>query len=132
LKKTHLTVNRIFFDGGSLAVFLIDSWVPVKGKDEENERIVKEILQYGARHPEASKYVMSLRYFKQSIGGKPPGRRVLITEFKDLSDMEAFFKEIRNEPEWQKISREWRNVMDQTTVETMIWNDQHRKLWMEK
>jgi hypothetical protein len=115
-----------------LAVFLIDTWVPVKDGDEENERIVKEILQYGAKHPEVPKYVMSLRYFKQSIGGNPPGRRVLITEFKDLSDLEAFFKEIRNEPEWQKISHEWRNIMDQTTVETMIWNEQHRKLWTEK
>jgi hypothetical protein len=120
------------FDGGSLAVFLIDSWVPVKGGDEENERIVKEILQYGAKHPGISKYVISLRYFKQSIGGKPPGRRVLITEFKSLADMEAFFKEIRNEPEWQKIYYEWQNVIDQTTVETVIWNDQHRKLWIEK
>lgn len=115
-----------------MAVFLIDTWVPFKNRDEGNERIVKRILQYGAKHPEVSKYVMSLRYFKQSIGGNPPGRRVLITEFKSLSDMDAFFKEIQNEPEWQKISHEWKNVMDQTTVETMIWNDQHRKLWTEK
>jgi len=43
-------------------------WVPVKNRDEENERIVRKILQYGAKHPEVSKYVMSLRYFKQSIG----------------------------------------------------------------
>jgi len=85
-----------------LAIFLLDTWVPAKDKEKENEEVVRKVLQYGAKHPEVWKYVMSLRYFKQSIGGKPSGRRVLMTEFKSLSDMDAFFKEIQSEPEWQR------------------------------
>ena len=115
-----------------MGIFLVDTWVPARGKEKENEEVVKKILQYGAKHSEVSKCVKSLRCFKQSIGGKPPGRWVLVTEFKSLSDMDAFFNDIQNDPEWQKISLEWKDVMDQATVETMIWNDHSRKLWTEK
>lgn len=114
-----------------MAIFLLDTWVPEKGKENENEQIVKKILQYGAKHPEVFKYVRSLRYFRQSIGGTPPGRRVLITEFNSLSDMDTFFREVQKDPEWQKISLEWKDVMDQTTVETMVWNALNRELWTE-
>jgi hypothetical protein len=107
-------------------------WVPAKDKEKENEQIVKKILQYGSKHPNISKYVKSLRYFKQGIGGKPPGRRVLITEFATLSDMETFFKKLQNEMEWQRLRQEWTDVMDKNTVETMLWNDQERELWIEK
>lgn len=115
-----------------MAIFLLDTWVPVKGKEKENEEVVKRVLQYGAEHPDISKYVKSLRYFKQSIGGKPPGRRVLITEFASLRDMDKFFNKLGKETKWQEIIQEWRDVMEQTTVETLLWNDQHRKLWTEK
>lgn len=115
-----------------LSIFLIDTWVHVKGKRKENEEVVKKILQYGARHPDISKYVESLRYFKHSIGGKPAGRRVLITEFTSLTDMDRFFNKLRKEKEWQKIAQEWAEVMDSSTVESQLWNDQFRNLWVEK
>jgi len=94
--------------------------------------VVNKILQYGTKHPDISKYVKSLRYFKHGIGGKPPGRRVLITEFSSLSDMENFFERLKNEVEWQKLKQKWADVMEQTTVETLLWTDQHRELWTEK
>jgi len=115
-----------------LAIFLLDTWFPVKGKEKENEEVVKKILQYRVKHPDISKYVKSLRYFRHSIGGKPPGRRVLITEFASLSGMDTFFNKLGKETGWQEIIREWRDVMEQTTVETLLWNDLHRKLWTEK
>ncbi|MGQ9507452.1 MAG: hypothetical protein ACUVTB_06320 [Candidatus Bathycorpusculaceae bacterium] len=115
-----------------MAIFLLDTWVPIKGKEKENEQIAKKILQYGSKHPDISKYAKSLRYFKQGIGGKPPGRCVLITEFSSLSDMEKFFTKLQNEIEWQKLRQEWADVMDKNTVETMIWNDKERELWTEK
>ena len=94
--------------------------------------MVNKILQYGTKHPDISKHVKSLRYFKHGIGGKPPGRRVLITEFASLSDMDTFFNKLRKETEWQKIMQDWTDVMEQTTVETLLWSDQHRELWTEK
>lgn len=114
-----------------LAIFLLDTWVPAKGKEKDNEEVVKKILQYGATHADISKYVKSLRYFRHGIGGRPPGRRVLITEFASLSDMDTFFNKLGKETEWREITQEWRDVMEQTTVETLLWNDQHRKLWTE-
>jgi len=59
-----------------MAVFLLDTWTVVKGKKMENEEVVRQILQYGSKHHEAFKLVKSLRCFRQSIGGKPPGRFV--------------------------------------------------------
>jgi len=115
-----------------LAIFLLDTWVPAKGKEKENEEVVRKILQYGATHADISKYVKSLRYFRHGIGGRPPGKRVLMTEFASLSDMDIFFDKLGKETEWQEIIQEWRDVMEQTTLETLLWNDQHRKLWTEK
>jgi hypothetical protein len=115
-----------------LAIFLLDTWVPAKGKEKENEEVAKKILQYGATHADISKNVKSLRYFRHGIGGSPPGRRVLITEFASLSDMDTFFKKLGKETEWREIIQEWRDVTEQTTTETLLWNDQHRKLWTEK
>lgn len=115
-----------------MAIFLLDTWVPLKGKEKDNEEVVKKILQYGAKHLDIAKHVKSLRCFKQSVGGKPPGKYVLITEFLNLAEMEKFFVKLGEEAEWQKIRQEWNEVIDPSTVETQLWNDQHRELWTEK
>jgi len=46
--------------------------------------------------------------------------------------MENFFERLKNEVEWQKLKQKWADVMEQTTVETLLWTDQHRELWTEK
>jgi hypothetical protein len=46
--------------------------------------------------------------------------------------MDTFFKKLGKETEWREIIQEWRDVTEQTTIETLLWNDQHRKLWTEK
>jgi hypothetical protein len=45
--------------------------------------------------------------------------------------MDKFFKKLQKETEWKKIVQEWTDVMEPATVETLIWNDQHRRLWTE-
>jgi len=77
-----------------MAVFLLDMWTVAKGKEAENEEVVRQILQYGGTHPETFNLVKSLRCFRQSIGGKPPGKFVLVTEFASLHDMEDFSKRL--------------------------------------
>ena len=74
-----------------MAIFLLDMWMSLKGKRKENDEVVEKILQFGEKHPKISKHVKSLRYFKQGIGGKPAGRRVLITEFASLTEMDRLF-----------------------------------------
>ena len=71
---------------------MLDMWTVAKGKEVENEEVVRQILQYGGNHPEAFSLVKSLRCFRQSLGGKPPGKFVLVTEFASLHDMEEFFQ----------------------------------------
>jgi hypothetical protein len=115
-----------------MAVFLLDMWTVAKGKEAENEEVVRQILQYGGTHPEAFNLVKSLRCFRQSIGGKPPGKFVLVTEFASLHDMEEFFKKIREDSEWRKIERKWRSVMEQAFSESLLWVDAFRELWTEK
>jgi len=115
-----------------MAVFLLDMWTVAKGKEAENEEVVRQILQYGGTHPEAFNLVKSLRCFKQSIGGKPPGKFVLVTEFASLHDMEEFFKRIKDDSEWRKIERKWRSVMEQAFSESLLWTDVFRELWTEK
>jgi hypothetical protein len=115
-----------------MAVFLLDTWTVVKGKEMDNEEVVKQILQYSSKHPEAFKLVKSLRCFRQSIGGKPPGRFVLVTEFESLYAMEEFFKKIKGDSEWRKIERKWKEVMDSTSIESLLWADAFREFWKEK
>jgi hypothetical protein len=87
-----------------MAVFLLDTWTVVKGKEMDNEEVVKQILQYSSKHPEAFKLVKSLHCFRQSIGGKPPGRFVLVTEFESLYAMEEFSKRLRETANGEKLS----------------------------
>ena len=115
-----------------MAIFLLDMWMPLKDKRKENEEVVKKILQFGEKHPEISKHVKSLRYFKQGIGAKPAEKRVLITEFASLTEMDKFFHKLRKNKEWQKIAQQWSAVMDPNTVQSVLWNDQLRELWTEK
>lgn len=115
-----------------MAVFLIDMWTVVRGKEAENEEVVQQVLQYGNKHPEAFKPVKSLRCFRQSIGGKPPGKIVLVTEFASLHEMEEFFKKIREDSEWRKIERKWKGVMEHAFSESLLWVDVFRELWKEK
>ncbi|MEM2366766.1 MAG: hypothetical protein QXQ50_00840 [Candidatus Bathyarchaeia archaeon] len=115
-----------------MAIFLLDMWTVVKGKEAENEDIVKQILQYGSKHPETFKLIRSLRCFRQSIGGKPPGKYVLMHEFADLHDMEEFFKKIKEDNEWRKIERKWRDAIEQASLESLLWTDAFRELWKEK
>lgn len=61
-----------------MAIFLLDMWMSLKGKRKENYEVVEKILQFGEKHPKISKHVKSVRYFKQGIGGKSAGARVLI------------------------------------------------------
>ena len=88
-----------------MTIFLLDTWMPLKGKRKENDEVVEKILQFGEKHPEISKHAKSVRYFKQGIGGKPAGRRVLITEFASLTEMDRFFRKLRKNKDWQKIAQ---------------------------
>ncbi len=115
-----------------MAFFLLDMWTVIKGKEAENEDVVRQILQYGTKHSEAFKLVKSLRCFRQSIGGKPPGKFVLVTEFASLHDMEEFFKKIKEDGEWRRIERKWKDVMDPASSESLLWTDAFRELWTEK
>ena len=115
-----------------MAIFLLDMWMPLKGKCKENDEVVERILQFGEKHPKISKYVKSLRYFKQGIGGKPAGRRVLITEFASLTEMDRFFRKLQKNKDWQKIAQKWSEVMNPNTVQSVLWHDQLRDLWTEK
>ena len=74
-----------------MVIFLLDMWMPLKGKRKENDEVAEKILRFGEKHPKTSKHVKSLRYFKHGIGGKPAGRRVLITEFASLTEMDRLF-----------------------------------------
>ncbi|MEM3731369.1 MAG: hypothetical protein QW667_05090 [Candidatus Bathyarchaeia archaeon] len=114
-----------------MAVFEIETWLVREGKLKEQESIMKNIFEYGKRHPEISKYVKSLRFFRQGIGGKPVGRFVLITEFESLADMEKFYKLLQKDAEWLKIKEKWMSIINLNSMHVSLWNDQLRNLWIE-
>lgn len=93
---------------------------------------MREIFEYGKRHPETSSYVKSLRFSRQGIGGSPVGKFVLITEFESLADMEKFYSFLEKDEEWLKIKEKLSSIMDVNTMHVALWNDQLRDLWMEK
>jgi hypothetical protein len=115
-----------------MTIFEVDSWVACRGRRKEQEAIMREIFEYGKTHPETSSYVKSLRFFRQCIGGSPVGRFVLITEFESLAEMEKFYSILDKDSEWQRIKEKWSSVIDLNTMHVAIWNDQLRKLWVEK
>lgn len=114
-----------------MAVFEVDTWLMCKGKRKEQEVIMKEIFEYGKKHLEISKYVKSLRFFRQGIGGNPVGRFVLITEFESLADMERFYNLLEKDAEWLKIKERWISLIDLNTMNVSLWNDQLRDFWQK-
>jgi len=115
-----------------MAIFEVDSWIVCKGKQKEQEEIMREVFNYGKKHPEISKYVKSLRFFRQGIGGTPVGRYVLITEFKSLAEMEKFYSILEKDEEWLKIKKKWDSIIDLKTMNVALWSDKVRELWVEK
>ena len=84
------------------------------------------------RHPNISRYVKSLRVFRQGIGGDLIGRMVIITEFQSLTEMEEFYELLNKDEEWTKIKKEWASVIDMSTMQVSLWNDRLGDLWIEK
>lgn len=114
-----------------MAVFELDMWVVSQGKRNEQELIMKEIFEYGSKHPEVSAHVKCLRFFRQGIGGTPVGRFVLMTEFESMAAMERFYSIIEKDEEWLAIKKRWSSVVDMNTMHVVLWNDQLRDLWKE-
>jgi hypothetical protein len=115
-----------------VAVFEVDSYVIIQGKEDEHERVLRKIFEYGKKHPDISKYVKSLRVFRQGIGGDPVGRIMMITEFQSLTDMEKFYELLNRDREWIRKRKEWASVIDMNTMRVNLWNDRLRDLWIEK
>ncbi|MEM2643123.1 MAG: hypothetical protein QXO34_03155 [Candidatus Bathyarchaeia archaeon] len=46
--------------------------------------------------------------------------------------MEEFFKKIKEDNEWRKIERKWRDAIEQASLESLLWTDAFRELWKEK
>jgi hypothetical protein len=115
-----------------MAVFEVDSYVLTENSQMKHEKIVQKIFDYGKKHPEVSKYVKSLRFFRQGIGGEPVGRFVLMTEFECLSNMEKFYTLLNKDEQWQRIKKDWASVIDSKTMNVSLWNDRLRNRWVEK
>lgn len=106
-----------------MVIFEVETWLLREGKNQRTEATMKEIFEYGKKHPEISRYVKSLRFFRQGIGGKPVGRFVLITEFESLADMERFYKLLEKDTDWLKIKEKWLSVIDSNSMNGSLWND---------
>ncbi len=114
-----------------MAVFEVDTYVVAQSLLDKHEKVVKRIFDYGQRHLDISKYVKSLRLFRQGVGGDPVGKVVLITEFASLSEMEKFYYLLSKDADWLKIKKQWKSVIDLKTMHVSLWKDQLRDLWVE-
>jgi len=115
-----------------MAVFEVNTYVVIHGKESEHELILKEIFDYGRKHPEISKHVKSLRVFRQGVGGSPIGRFVLMTEFENLCEMEVFYTKLNKDKDWLKIREKWISVIDLGSMYVSLWIDRLRDFWVER
>ncbi|WP_447931850.1 hypothetical protein [Sphingopyxis fribergensis] len=117
-----------------MAIFEVESWFPLQGKEAEHEAAMKDFLQWVNAHRSLFKEWKSLRYFIREIAGSSSGRHFIVWEYDDLASFEAYKKRRKDYSgeyaEYKLHDPYHLGVMDHRNMELEIWYEDHRSLWL--
>jgi hypothetical protein len=118
-----------------MAIFEVESWLVVEGKEEEHRSAMRQWLAWVRDHRELFQEWKSVRYFNKYVSGEQSGRHVVLWEYENLAAFESYkkkradyqgpYKEYKeNDPYYKGVF-----IHDRMTME--FWQDVERDLWIE-
>ena len=117
-----------------MAIYEVESWFPLQGKEEEHDAAMKDFLEWVNANRGLFKEWKSLRYFIREIAGPNSGRHFIVWEYEDLASFESYKKRRQDYSgpyaEYKKHDPYHLGVMDHRNMELEIWYEDHRALWL--
>lgn len=117
-----------------MAIFEVESWHPLQGKEDEHDRAMKVFLEWVRAHRGLFTEWKSLRYFVKEIAGQNSDRHFIMWEYDDLAAFEAYKKRRKDYSgpfaDYKKHDPYHLGVMDHNTMEVEVWYDLERPLWL--
>jgi hypothetical protein len=118
-----------------MAIFEVESWLVVEGKEKEHGEAMRQWLSWVRAHRDLFKEWKSVRYFTKYVSGSESGRHLVMWEYESLADFEAYKKRRadyegpyaeykENDPYYKGVF-----IHDRMTME--FWQDLERDLWIE-
>ncbi len=118
-----------------MAVFEVESWRVIDGKEEQAEREMRRWFKWVNDHRELFGEWKSVRYFIKHAAGDESGEHFLMWEYDSYSAYEAY-KNRRKD--YEGPYREYKEndpyhkglfIKERMTLE--FWKDEMRELWLE-
>ena len=118
-----------------MAVFEMESWYVVQGKEEQHDKALRVWLQWVNDHRELFKEWKSVRYFVKYVAGEESNRHFIIWEYDSLTAFEAY-KARRADyqgpyAEYKKVDPYYMGVFDHRGMKMEFWKDIDRDIWIE-
>ena len=118
-----------------MAIFEVESWLVVPGKEKEHEEAMRDWLSWVATHRALFKEWKSVRYFTKYVAGDESGRYLVLWEYESLTDYEAYKKKRANYEgpyaDYKKNDPYYKGVFIHDRMTMEFWKDVERDLWIE-
>ena len=118
-----------------MAVFEVESWLVVPGKEEEHDKAMRGWLTWVRDHRDLFKEWKSVRYFEKHAAGDETNRRFIMWEYDSFADYENYKKRRSGYPgpyaDYKKSDPYYMDVFMHDRMTLEFWKDQERDLWIE-
>ena len=118
-----------------MAVFEVESWLVVEGKEKEHDIAMRQWMSWVKAHRELFAEWKSLRYFEKEVAGDDSGRHMVIWEYDSMAAFEAY-KARRKDylgpyKEYKENDPYYKGVFIHSRMRVEFWKDRERDLWIE-
>ena len=118
-----------------MAVFEVESWKVVDGKEAEHDKEMRRWLEWVNAHRELFKEWKSVRYFVKHAAGAESGRHFVMWEYDSFADYEAYKKRRQHYEgpyaEYKENDPYYKGVFIKEVMTMEFWKDAMRELWIE-
>jgi hypothetical protein len=118
-----------------VAIFEVESWTVVEGKEKEHDEAMRQWLGWVKEHRELFGEWKSVRYFVKYVAGESSGRHLVMWEYESLTAFEAYKKRRQNYEgpyaEYKENDPYYKGVFDHSRMTMEFWQDVDRDLWIE-
>jgi len=104
-----------------VTILAVEKWVAKPEKQKEYMQIMKKFRKFIKDNPAMFKEVRSIKEFTQTLGGIN-GMHIWLVEYNSLADYERLNARMNKDEGATKLTQEWLELIDPTTVSVDIWS----------
>jgi len=104
-----------------MTVFIVETYVVQRDKQEEFMSALKRILKYKRANPQNFKEMKSKKVFSQMFGGSSDGY-IELNEFDTLAEAEKYLERTSKDEGFMKLYEEARRLLVPATYSLTVWN----------